>query len=325
MIRQFFLMAALSHALVAHSQFAVGSESNAVVIKAGEIFHFDGLTLTPHSDITLVSTTLTKTDATTISPSLANAYISRYFSFTNSTPSFSGTVRFSYAGASLNGIPEADLRLNVRVNGTSWLDYTDAPDISNDIVQSTLTATTLNTLTLANNSAPLPVTWLDFMAVNRNGHSSLHWITVTEINSKNFIVQHSTNTQVWTNIGNVLASGQSVTQQKYYFIHETPRTGYNYYRLIQQDMDGRSVYSKVVSVWIDKGPTKLVASPNPVTNGTIQLEISEPMDLRLFNSSGKLVRQKWFGSGIQTWHLSDLPGGMYYLNGSGETITLFIK
>ncbi|MFM2139712.1 MAG: hypothetical protein RJA57_2019, partial [Bacteroidota bacterium] len=242
MIRHTFSTAVMGLiALVTQAQFAVGSEADAVVIKAGEIFHYDGLTLTPSSDITLISTTLTRTDATSITPSPASPYISRYFSFTNTTPAFTGSVRFSYAGASLNGIPEADLRLNVRVNSTSWLAYADAPDITNDYVQSTLTATTLNTLTLASATSPLPVTWLDFMAVNQNGRTALHWITATEINSRDFLVQHSTNTQEWTTIGNVLAAGQSVIQQQYNLIHETPRPGYNYYRLIQRDIDGRSV------------------------------------------------------------------------------------
>jgi hypothetical protein len=63
-------------------------------------------------------------DDHTITPIPVRQYRKRFFVFSNSTPSFSGTLRFSYAGAILQGsnglsIPESDLRMNSN-NGFAW-------------------------------------------------------------------------------------------------------------------------------------------------------------------------------------------------------------
>jgi hypothetical protein len=104
------------------AQLAVGSDS--MKILSGEIFHCDGLTLNPSTDFILASTMFEWVDDHTITPIPVRQYRKRYFVFSNSTPSFSGTLRFSYAGAILQGsnglsIPESDLRMNSN-NGFVW-------------------------------------------------------------------------------------------------------------------------------------------------------------------------------------------------------------
>jgi hypothetical protein len=104
------------------AQLSVGSD--AMKIMSGEIFHYDGLSLNPSADFTLTSTILERVDDHTITPNPVRQYLKRYFVFSNTTPSFSGTLRFSYAGATLQGsnglsILESDLRMNAN-NGFAW-------------------------------------------------------------------------------------------------------------------------------------------------------------------------------------------------------------
>ena len=44
---------------VTHAQLYIGSDANSLVIKSGESFSYDGLTLTPSADFSLINTTLT--------------------------------------------------------------------------------------------------------------------------------------------------------------------------------------------------------------------------------------------------------------------------
>lgn len=314
-----------SMALAAHGQFSVGSDANSFVVKSGETFHYDGLTLTPSSDLSLTSTTLSKTDAKTITPTLNNNYISRYFSFSNTTPAFSGTVRFSYLGANLNGITESALRMYIRPGTSTWIARTDAPDQVNDYVESTLSSITLNTLTLSDASFTLPVTWLRFTAVKKDGTSVLNWSTASELNTQDFLVQHSTNNSVWMSIGALKAAGNANTQSDYAYSHQTPSAGINYYRLIQRDLDGKLSYSKVVSVQLDKSEIKLQAFPNPVLDGKLNVLLKEATLVRLFDASGKQVVSQQLNAGLQVLNVAGLQGGVYYLQAGSENIAVVIK
>ena len=150
-----------------NAQLFIGSDANSLVIKSGESFSYEGLTLTPSVDFTLSNTTLSRTDATTITPSPSANYISRYFSFSNTTPAFTGTIRFSYSGATIAPLSAGSLELNIRTSASGWINVSGT-DVSGSYVQATLSgSSTLNTLTLASNVAPLPLSWLDFIAVKR--------------------------------------------------------------------------------------------------------------------------------------------------------------
>jgi len=114
-----FLLTLTASTLTVQAQLYIGSDANSLVIKAGETLNYDGQSLTPSADFTLLNTTLTKTDANTISPAPTGTYITRYFSFSNTTPAFSGTIRFSHSGASLNGLTAGSLQLNIRT-ASAW-------------------------------------------------------------------------------------------------------------------------------------------------------------------------------------------------------------
>ena len=311
---------------VANAQLYIGSEANSLVIKSGESFSYDGLTLTPSADLTLTNTTLTKTDANTISPAPTGTYIKRYYSFSNTTPQYAGTIRFSYSGADLNSLTAGSLQLNIRTSA-AWQAVSGTDVSASSYVEATSLSITngLNTLTLASTTGALPVTWLSFTAVKKESTSVLNWSTASEENSQDFLVQHSTTGREWNTLGTVKAAGNATTQRDYTFTHYSPMPGYNYYRLIQRDINGKYDYSRVVSVLMDKSDIKLKVFPNPVQDGKLNLIIKEPSQVILFDAMGRQVLSKWVGAGLQTLNVSSLSNGVYYVRVNNESATITIN
>ena len=311
---------------VTHAQLYIGSDANSLVIKSGESFSYDGLTLTPSADLSLTNTTLTKTEANTISPAPTGTYIKRYFSFSNTTPAYSGTIRFSYSGADLNGLTESGLSLNIRTSA-AWTAVGGTVVSASSYVEATSLNVTngLNTLTLASTSGALPVTWLKFTAEKKQSTSLLQWATATEQNTQDFLVQHSVMGSDWKTLGSVRAAGNATTRKDYAFTHYTPAPGYNYYRLIQRDQDGQFSYSKVATVLMDKDDIKLKVFPNPVQDGKLNVVLKGATQVRLFDAMGRQVLSQWLTAGPQTIDVSRLTNGVYYVRVNNESSIITIN
>jgi Secretion system C-terminal sorting domain len=297
-----------------YSQLYIGSDG--MTVKSSEVLHFDGLTLTPSADLTLTSTTLTKTDDYTISPPPVGTYIKRYFSFSTTTPTFAGTIRFSYSGATLGSLTAGNLRLNIRT-GSAWTGGfgTDVGTGGGSYVEATsLSSSGLNTLTLADASGPLPVTWLSFTAEKQGAGALLKWSTATEQNTKDFEVQHSTNTLSWTPLGTVAASGNSTITRQYSFTHNTPFKGgvYNYYRILQRDLDGKFSYSKIASLIYDEPGADVIVYPNPAKEA-VTIYLAESKEVKLVNVTGATVWRGTLAAGRNQIPLSHLSKGVYWV------------
>ena len=141
-------------------------------------------------------------------------------------------------------------------------------------------------------SSPLAVSLLQFEGLPVNRQSLLKWQTSNEQNSKEFIVQHKSNGPGWSNIGTVQAAGTSIATRQYSFIHNAPSKGINNYRLLQKDMDGRTSYSKIVSIIHNTEAKQLIAYPNPVVDGKLFLQLQQTATVNVYNSMGALVLRK---------------------------------
>lgn len=305
------------------AQLSIGSDANSLVIKSGETFNYEGLSLIPSSDFSLSNTTLTRTDAKTISPSPGIDYIARYFSFSSTTPGFSGTIRFSYAGATLTPLSAGSLELNIRANTTQWINISGT-DVTGSYVEATgVTTRTLNTLTLGSNIAPLPVSWLEFVAVKKDNTAVLNWITATEQNTQDFLVQHN-RAGSWETLGVVKAAGNAATPSTYSYIHTKPVKGHNHYRLIQQDRDGKKSFSEIATVWMGEGIAKISVYPNPVQNHLLNITTTEPTHITIYDATGRKVGHQKLKEGSHTLDVSGMTGGLYRLQSGNEVIPVII-
>ena len=318
-----FVVAAAFSTNRASAQLSIGSDANSLVIKSGESFSYEGLTLTPSADFALTNTTLTRTNAKTISPSPGVDYIARYFSFSNTTPAFSGTIRFSYSGATLTPLSAGGLELNVRANGTQWANISGTDVTGSYVEASGITTKTLNTLTLGSNITPLPVNWLAFTVIRKDNTVLLNWITASEYNTLDYIVQHN-RAGNWETLGSVKAAGNSATPLRYSYSHTKPQKGHNHYRLIQRDRDGKQSFSKIATVWMGEGSAGISVFPNPLHDHILKVSVAEPMQITLFDATGRRVLSQKLKEGAHTLDVSGMTGGLYHLQSGNEVIPIII-
>jgi hypothetical protein len=160
----------------------------------------------------------------------------------------------------------------------------------------------------------LPVTWQSFTAWKHPNSVELNWSTASEQNTKDFEVQYSTNTQDWSVLGSVTAAGNSSTTKDYNFTHNSPLKGsiYNYYRIKQNDLDGKFSYSKIVSIIYDEPGNDVMLYPNPVRD-VITIFLAESQQLRLLNMAGATVWHGNMAAGRNQLSVSHLPKGVYVL------------
>lgn len=173
--------------------------------------------------------------------------------------------------------------------------------------------------------SPLPVGFLDFKATKEKSKVLLDWTTVGEENTKDFVIEHSSNGRNWNAIGTVAAAGNSSFLLTYNFTHLNPIPGNNYYRLLQRDLDHLSEYSKIVLVKYAATGKLIMLYPNPAANGTVYIQLQEASPVMIYNSAGLLVLQKQLQAGTQQLDISRLASGIYQVRTKIETIPLVVR
>jgi hypothetical protein len=167
------------------------------------------------------------------------------------------------------------------------------------------------------NDVPLPLTWLYAQGEIIDGRSHLTWATAEEHNTKNFEIEHSQDGHEYTTIGATPAAGNSAQPKEYAWIHTTPATGANYYRIKQVDLDNKFTYSRIIPLLYNPSLTQTTAVPNPFTS-SLTIVLATPADrsmLTIYNTAGvPLVKtQLPDGARQQNLDLSALPAGVYFL------------
>ncbi|MFC6224598.1 T9SS type A sorting domain-containing protein [Hymenobacter artigasi] len=98
-------------------------------------------------------------------------------------------------------------------------------------------------------SGPLPVELVMFTATvtGRQG-VALRWVTASEKNSKEFVVERSADGKTFNALHTMAAAGSTQLRTTYDYTDEQPLFGTSYYRLRQVDFDGTTAYSPVQTV-----------------------------------------------------------------------------
>ncbi len=291
------------------------ASGTACKIAANETFHVNGLTLVPSAAFDLNGLSITKN--TTITNTVSGVTsISRHYLFSANSPAYSGTVQIGYLDAELNGLTESTLETNY-YNGSAWSQVTSATNntTNNYVLTNALTSATLREITLASSSSPLPVEWLAFTATKQEHDVLLQWSTAQEMNTQDFVVQHSIDGEVFANLTTPAAAGNSSTIQEYNYVHTSPVLGYNYYRIHQRDFDGESSYSEVRKVKFSTGTAAndIQILGNPIQMNELALITPIDQDIALYSMVGQLCWEKHLAAGSHTVDVSFLPKGTYLL------------
>ena len=154
----------------------------------------------------------------------------------------------------------------------------------------------LQPITLA--QGPLPVLGLEFNAKRINTSKvQLDWKTVQEIDNKGFFVERKKENEVnFTQlhfVKSAVPNGNSSLPLSYSHVDANDFRGKTYYRLKQEDVDGKFMYSTVKLVNGNNGKSiSLKAWPIPST-GPVNIS-AEGIDndiLLVFDNNGRLMKQ----------------------------------
>lgn len=171
---------------------------------------------------------------------------------------------------------------------------------------------------------PLPVLGLAFHARRINNSSvQLDWKTLQEINNKGFYVERKKESEInFTQlrfIPSAAIEGNSSVALDYSYSDTNSFGGKTYYRLRQEDIDGKFVYSVIRVVNGSSSKTiSLKAWPVP-SNGslTVLAEGIEKDVLQVIDLNGRLQQQVSISNG-NTQQITGLRTGIYFLRLAGE-------
>jgi hypothetical protein len=150
----------------------------------------------------------------------------------------------------------------------------------------------------------LPVVFVSFEADRvSNGTVQLSWTTANEVNNSHFEIQRSTDGSDWTTLGTVAAGGNSVADS-YTFTDENALAVQTMYRIQQVDLDGNSMFSKIVMTGATaNAQVTIVATGRMVTVLPEKLTGSRLM-VRVITLGGQVLQQQTFESASSRIDLS---------------------
>jgi hypothetical protein len=230
----------------------------------------------------------------------------------------------------------ADMRV-ARWNGSEWVSEGNSAfsgnifsgAVSSDLV-SDFSPFTLGSSTGSN---ALPISLLTFTGRRDADKILLEWVTATELNNDYFTLEKSTDGENWNEIERIRGAGNSNIMLYYHTYDLNPSQGMQYYRLKQTDYDSHFSYSEIVAVeYVKIIANKPLVYPNPASSYvtvSIDEESAEGFDLKIVNSTGKVVLQQNNLQGRSvTLDVSGIAQGSYFLeiivNGERHT-TVFIR
>jgi hypothetical protein len=165
----------------------------------------------------------------------------------------------------------------------------------------------------------LPVTLVDFSARVQPNCSAvvLDWSTASETNSRDFVIQRSTDGASWTSLGTLPAAGTNDALHSYRYTDHSPIAGLlNLYRLDVNGIDGHHGYSNTASARLRCSEGTCTIYPNPSPKGTVSLRLegySQGAGIRITDPLGRLALPEWkdAANGITALSTESLPDGIY--------------
>lgn len=174
-------------------------------------------------------------------------------------------------------------------------------------------------------SSVLPLTWASFNARKQDNGIALDWSTASEQHTKDFTVQHKTETGTWNDVAVVAAAGNSSSLRSYNYTHLSPVNGVNYYRIQQTDLDGRESFSDVRMIRFSDVTQRFIIKENPVVNGVLKVQVNQPADLFLYDAQGRLIWRQQQASGLISIPMDRHAKGIYALKCKDEVRRVVVQ
>ena len=167
---------------------------------------------------------------------------------------------------------------------------------------------------------PLPVTMFSFRVAASGSDALLQWQTLQEVNTRDFTVERSRDSEKFEPVGSVMAAGNGTGLRNYSFVDNkalVSNSGILYYRLSINDKDGKKEYSKVLSIQPKESSWNVRLAGN-VPGENLKILISggvETVQITVRDVSGKILYKNQFPAtqSPMAIALPTLPKGTYAL------------
>ena len=209
--------------------------------------------------------------------------------------------------------------------GTITLENSGTPTIAGSVIFTNTTVANLSPTTVCPSvaspcfsilQAELPVELFVFEGKCNDQANELFWQTSSEYNNAFFLLERAGVDGQFEIIEKIPGSLNSSASLTYYYFDENPKLGLNYYRLSQEDVDGRSESFEPITVYNNCQGDELIVNYIASDN---MLNFSSPMEgvtsVSLMNMAGQLVELLVTDphESLSKLKLKDPPGGGIYL------------
>ena len=165
--------------------------------------------------------------------------------------------------------------------------------------------------------SPLPVNFVSFTAQPSGDNVVLNWVVGDNSQASSYEINQSTDGVHFAGIGEV---ANEADRQAYSFVQAKAGPGQHYYQVLETDLDGKTIYSNIVSVTIAAGDFSVAVLNNPAaanTDAQLQINAMTPGTalIELWSVGGARIstQQQPVGAGVNTVSIpvSKLPSGNY--------------
>ena len=244
-------------------------------------------------------------------------------SFTNSSQY--GTEGTGY-GSDLNSIAWATW------NGSRWDGITTSTtgSISSGTIFTTSAVSDFSnfyfTLGSTDASNNLPIDLVSFEGECIDNQANLEFIVASQVNNDYFTIERSKNILEWEEIGHINGGGTNNEEIIYKWTDYFPKSGYNYYKLSQTDIDGTTKSFDPIVINCDSKVEDYNIFPNPSANRiSVEFELEfyqgDNIELVLRDLKGSIVKLERInlnrGYNYFEVGLNDIPKGIYLLEYKG--------
>jgi hypothetical protein len=164
----------------------------------------------------------------------------------------------------------------------------------------------------ANLTTPLPITLISFTAIVIRGQSILNWNVGSETKMKRYVVERSSDSHEWQQIGEINA--KNISGSSYQMADLSPRQ-INLYRLRMEDVDGIVTYSNVASTQLSVSQQSIRVYPTKFSD-RLTIESEAEVDgvlASITDQLGRVVLKTLISGRSVNLDVANLSTGVYQL------------
>lgn len=173
---------------------------------------------------------------------------------------------------------------------------------------------------------PLPVSFGAIKAAEKGTGVQIDWTSYSELNIANYQIERSADGIHFTSVGEVAPRNVS-DASNYTFFDALPLSGTSFYRIRNNDIDGKSGLSNIVKINLNKNIKTISVYPNPIRGNRVSFQTSDLVkgtySVEVINAMGARVYQQSVnhagGAINQSLSLPNLQSGSYTLRINGTS------